>query len=210
MGASVGIGGLVMGTSLLVVCAIALSAITAQLDSSIEVIESTEKSQPEFELVSLNYASDAVLNLSITRAGSGYTDGTLSATSGTFSATFTVNATGAITTINIIDRGNYSSSPTIVVDTPNPGVNASFTAVTGNHVEFALVNSGSDVMEINNTWIFLNGSENYNLGSIYNPGIDSWTWYQGEVIGAAITPTSSDWYDRISFSAMGHNIGADI
>ena len=120
MGASVGIGGLVMGTSLLVVCAIALSAITAQLDSSIEVIESTEKSQPEFELVSLNYASDAVLNLSITRAGSGYTDGTLSATSGTFSATFTVNATGAITTINIIDRGNYSSSPTIVVDTPNP------------------------------------------------------------------------------------------
>ena len=61
------------------------------------------------------------------------------------------------------------------MDTPNPGVNASFTISTGNYIEFELLNSGSEVMELNNTWILLNGTEPYNLGSLthlaYHHGI---------------------------------------
>ena len=210
LGASVGIGGLVMGTSLLVVCAVALTTISSQLDTSIEVIESTEQKAPEFDLVAIDYSSRAILSVVITDAGTGYDNGTISATTGSFSATFTVNSTGSIIDIDIVDRGNYSSSPTLVVDTPNPGVNASFTISSGNYIEFELLNSGSEVMELNNTWIFLNGTEPYNLGSLYTPSISSWNWYQGETIQVQMTPVSSAWYDRISFGTMGYNLAANI
>ena len=98
--------------------ALLLTTISSQLDTSIEVIESTEQKAPEFDLVAIDYSSRAILSVVITDAGTGYNNGTISATTGSFSATFTVNSTGSIIDIDIVDRGNYSSSPTLVVDTP--------------------------------------------------------------------------------------------
>ncbi|HII37817.1 MAG TPA: hypothetical protein HA354_04915, partial [Candidatus Poseidoniaceae archaeon] len=46
MGASVGIGGLIVGTSMLVVLALAVNAIDLRLESSLETIESANEPIP--------------------------------------------------------------------------------------------------------------------------------------------------------------------
>ena len=50
MGASVGVGGLIVGTSMLVVLALAVNAIDLRLESSLETIESANEPLPTFSI----------------------------------------------------------------------------------------------------------------------------------------------------------------
>ena len=134
MGASVGVGGLIVGTSMLVVLALAVNAIDLRMETSLETIESANEPLPAFTIDNADLALGAILNLQIDDGGTGYVDGTLSATGGGgsgFSGTFTVDTNGTIIDAVITNRGDYSSDPTIVIDGPQPtGVNASI-SITG-------------------------------------------------------------------------------
>ena len=146
MGASVGVGALVVGTSLLLVFALAMQTLDNQLDASLEAIDDAGDPAPSFEIKDATLWEGAVLSVSIVTNGSGYVDGTLVATgagSG-FSGSFTVDSAGGIESVTITSRGNYSSPPTISVDpSGQSGVSASFSSDIGNQIFSNLTNTGS-------------------------------------------------------------------
>ena len=119
MGGSVGIGALIVGTSLMLVFALAVQSLDSRMETSLEVIEEAGKPIPSFQIDDATLWEGAVLTVTVATNGSGYLDGTLIEQSGSggFLGTFTVDAAGGIETVTITSRGNYSSPPTLIVDT---------------------------------------------------------------------------------------------
>ena len=209
MGASVGVGALVVGTSLLLVFALAMQTLDNQLDASLEAIDDAGDPAPSFEIKDATLWEGAVLSVSIVTNGSGYVDGTLVATgagSG-FSGSFTVDSAGGIESVTITSRGNYSSPPTISVDpSGQSGVSASFSSDIGNQIFSNLTNTGSVTMELREVWIFLDGGTSQvptNLGTAYTPGINSTNWYPGETLALNWLEDGPTTYERISLTAGG-------
>ena len=209
MGASVGVGALVVGTSLLLVFALAMQTLDNQLDASLEAIDDAGDPAPSFEIKDATLWEGAVLSVSIVTNGSGYVDGTLVATgagSG-FSGSFTVDSAGGIESVTITSRGNYSSPPTITVDpSGQSGVSASFSSDIGNQIFSNLTNTGSVTMELREVWIFLDGGTSQvptNLGTAYTPGINSTNWYPGETLALNWLEDGPTTYERISLTAGG-------
>lgn len=84
MGASTGVGALIVGVAMLSVFVLANSALDAQIESGIERMEkSQEQDSPSFSIDDASNDVNAIDSLSINSPGSGYTSssGTLSATS---------------------------------------------------------------------------------------------------------------------------------
>jgi hypothetical protein len=83
MGASTGVGALIVGVAMLSVFVLANSTLDAQIESGIERMEkSREQVSPSFSIDDASNDVDAIDALAINTAGSGYsTGGTLSATS---------------------------------------------------------------------------------------------------------------------------------
>lgn len=209
MGASVGVGALVVGTSLLLVFALAMQTLDNQLDASLEAIDDAGDPAPSFEIKDATLWEGAVLSVSIVTNGSGYVDGTLVATgagSG-FSGSFTVDSAGGIESVTITSRGNYSSPPTITVDpSGQSGVSASFSSDIGNQIFANLTNTGSVTMELREVWVFLDGGTSQvptNLGTAYTPGINSTNWYPGETLALNWLEDGPTTYERISLTADG-------
>ena len=209
MGASVGVGALVVGTSLLLVFALAMQTLDNQLDASLEAIDDAGDPEPSFEIKDATLWEGAVLSVSVVTNGSGYVDGTLVATgagSG-FSGSFTVDSAGGIESVTITSRGNYSSPPTITVDpSGQSGVSASFSSDIGNQIFSNLTNTGSVTMELREVWIFLDGGTSQvptNLGTAYTPGINSTNWYPGETLALNWLEDGPTTYERISLTAGG-------
>ena len=209
MGASVGVGALVVGTSLLLVFALAMQTLDNQLDASLEAIDDAGDPKPSFEIKDATLWEGAVLSVSVVTNGSGYVDGTLVATgagSG-FSGSFTVDSAGGIESVTITSRGNYSSPPTITVDpSGQSGVSASFSSDIGNQIFSNLTNTGSVTMELREVWIFLDGGTSQvptNLGTAYTPGINSTNWYPGETLALNWLEDGPTTYERISLTAGG-------
>tara|TARA_B100000609_G_scaffold113100_1_gene89903 strand:+ start:864 stop:1517 length:654 start_codon:yes stop_codon:yes gene_type:complete len=209
MGASVGVGALVVGTSLLLVFALAMQTLDNQLDASLEAIDDAGDPAPSFEIKDATLWEGAVLSVSVVTNGSGYVDGTLVATgagSG-FSGSFTVDSAGGIESVTITSRGNYSSPPTISVDpSGQSGVSASFSSDIGNQIFSNLTNTGSVTMELREVWIFLDGGTSQvptNLGTAYTPGINSTNWYPGETLALNWLEDGPTTYERISLTAGG-------
>lgn len=209
MGASVGVGALVVGTSLLLVFALAMQTLDNQLDASLEAIDDAGDPEPSFEIKDATLWEGAVLSVSVVTNGSGYVDGTLVATgagSG-FSGSFTVDSAGGIESVTITSRGNYSSPPTISVDpSGQSGVSASFSSDIGNQIFSNLTNTGSVTMELREVWVFLDGGTSQaptNLGTAYTPGINSTNWYPGETLALNWLEDGPTTYERISLTAGG-------
>ena len=211
MGASVGVGGLIVGTSMLVVLALAVNAIDPRLESSLETIDSANEPIPQFTIDNADLALGAILDLQIDSAGTGYVDGTLSAANATgsgFTGTFTVDANGAIISAEITSRGDYSSDPDIVIDGPQPsGVGGSISITSRVTVVYANITStGSVVTPVDEVWLFLDGSIARNLGNLA-PTADSDNIYPGDTSAAAI-PTNV--YETIAISTNGFNTARAI
>ncbi len=209
MGASVGVGALVVGTSLLLVFALAMQTLDNQLDASLEAIDDAGDPAPSFEIKDATLWEGAVLSVSVVTNGSGYVDGTLVATgagSG-FSGSFTVDSAGGIESVTITSRGNYSSPPTISVDpSGQSGVSASFSSDIGNQIFSNLTNTGSVTMELREVWVFLDGGTSQvptNLGTAYTPVINSTNWYPGETLALNWLEDGPTTYERISLTAGG-------
>lgn len=209
MGASVGIGGLIVGTSMLVVLALAVNAVDLRLESSLETIESANELSPTFTIDNADIALGAVTALQLDDPGTGYVNGTLSATGGGgsgFSGTFTVNNSGAIISWSITNHGDYSSDPTIVIDGPQPGgVNGSFSVVARTTVvDVTITNTGSVIVPVNEVWMFLDGENARNLAKLA-PITDSETFFPGDTVEVIWRGHANKVFEVAALSCNGFN-----
>lgn len=210
MGASVGVGGLIVGTSMLVVLALAVNAIDLRLESSLETIESANEPLPTFSIDNADIALGAVTSLQIDSPGTGYTNGTLSATGGGgsgFSGTFVVNpSTGEIISVTITDHGDYSSDPTIVIDGPQPGALGGQISVAARTtvVDVNITNTGTVIVPIDEVWMFLDGDNPRNLDSLA-PIAESRTIFPGDTVGIEWRSLGNNAFDVVALSSKGFN-----
>ena len=209
MGGSVGIGALIVGTSLMLVFALAVQSLDSRMETSLEVIEDAGEPIPSFQIDDATLWEGAVLTVTVASNGSGYQDGTLIEQSGSggFLGTFTVDAAGGIETVTITSRGNYSSPPTIIVDTsgqPLASTGATFTSDIGNFIYSNLTNTGPVTIKNREAWLFLDGGtavEPSNLGSVTS-GTNT-HWYPGETIQLEWAEDGATTYGRISLTSSG-------
>ncbi len=209
MGASVGIGALIVGTSLMLVFALAVQSLDSRMETSLEIIDDAGEPLPSFRIDDATLWEGAVLTVTIAMNGSGYQDGTLVEQSGSggFSGTFTVDAAGGIETVTITNRGNYSSPPTIIVDSTGQLVGSSgatFSSDIGNFIYSNLTNTGPVTIKNREAWLFLDGGtseEPTNLGSVTSGTTTH--WYPGETIQLEWAEDGATSYDRISLTSKG-------
>ena len=161
MGASVGIGGLIVGTSLMVVFALAITALDVRMDSSIDALDSANDPLPSFTIDDATIWEGAVISITIVDGGADYVDGTLSTVAaGGFAADFTVDSvTGEINSVTITSHGNYSSpAPAIQVDSPPVGVTvANLQATLGTVIHTNVSNNGPVTLSQDDVWFFVDG-----------------------------------------------------
>ena len=209
MGASVGIGALIVGTSLMLVFALAVQSLDSRMETSLEIIDDAGEPLPSFRIDDATLWEGAVLTVTIATNGSGYQDGTLVEQSGSggFSGTFTVDAAGGIETVTITNRGNYSSPPTIIVEPTGQLVGSSgatFSSDIGNFIYSNLTNTGPVTIKNREAWLFLDGGtseEPTNLGSVTSGTTTH--WYPGETIQLEWAEDGATSYDRISLTSKG-------
>ena len=191
MGASVGVGGLIIGISMLVVFSMAYQAISLQIDSGVDRIEEADEPIPTFTIDDAVIFTGAMVDVTINSGGLGYSSGgTIEASTGNggFSATYTVNSSGAITSVVITSHGNYSSLPTLVVNGGGtPTSTASLTAVRGNVLYANITNTGSATIAHDDVWMFLDGQDPTLFSTVYNPPLTD-LWFSGETLFL-------DWFD---------------
>ena len=213
MGASVGIGGLIIGTTMLVVFSMVVASIDAKVDTSLQTIDSATEALPVFTIDDATLWEGAVVDVQIGGGGSGYVNGTLVSSTGTggFAGTFTVNvATGAITAVAITSHGNYSSAPTIVVQGQTPTLTATFTASIGNFIHSNVTNTGSYITPLREVWLFTDGENPTNLGSVYLSGINNPHWYSGETLHIEWAESGTLPVERFTLSAKGVNMASRL
>ena len=93
MSGSVGVGGLIIGMSMLVVFSMAYQAISLQIDSGLDRIDEADEPVPTLSIDDAVIFTGAIVDVTINNGGSGYSaGGTIQAASGTggLSATYTV------------------------------------------------------------------------------------------------------------------------
>ena len=192
MGASVGVGGLIIGISMLVVFSMAYQAISLQIDSGVDRIEEADEPIPTFTIDDAVIFTGAMVDVTINSGGLGYSSGgtiEASTVNGGFSATYTVNSSGAITSVVITSHGNYSSLPTLVVNGGgSPSAPASLTPVRGTVVYANLTNTGSTTIDHDDMWLFTDGKDPTPFSTVYTSSINSELWFSGETL-------SLDWFD---------------
>ena len=209
MGASVGIGALIVGTSLMLVFALAVHSLDSRMETNLEIIDDAGDPIPSFQIDDATLWEGAVLTVTVATNGSGYQDGALVEQSGSggFSGTFTVDAAGGIETVTITNRGNYSSPPTIIVDPTGQLVGSSgatFSSDIGNFIYSNLTNTGPVTIKNREAWLFLDGGtseEPTNLGSVTSGTTTH--WYPGETIQIEWAEDGATSYERISLTSKG-------
>jgi len=208
MGASVGVGGLIVGTSLMVVFVLAITILDVRMDSSLDALDSANEPLPSFTIDDATMWEGAVLSLTIVDGGEGYTAGTLSTlVAGGFSATFSVNSTGVIVNpVTITSHGNYSSTPTIQIDGPQPGVTsvASITASIGAVIHTNVTNDGPVTLSHDDVWFFVDGGNARTMDALL-PSPSS-NWYSGETVKVEWRGFSSISFTTMAVSSHGYNL----
>jgi len=215
MGASVGVGGLIIGISMLVVFSMAVTTLNGQMTTSLEVIESAQNSNPVITINNANIIQFAVNTISITDGGGtgSYEDGWLTSPSCTgFNASFTVLA-GVINSVDVVDAGSCSETPTDMTvedqDVPvDPADVAEFAVDTNKHFFANVTNDGPETILTNSAWLFLDGSSPQTLASstFINPNFDN--WFSGETI--FMFWDDADNHNRITVSVGGTSVSHDI
>ena len=212
MGASVGIGGLIVGISMLVVFSMAITTLSEQTASSLEAIDSANEALPTFTIDDATLWEGAVVDVLIGSGGSGYTNGNLVSSTGNggFTGTFTVDGSGAIIVVAITSHGNYSSAPTIVVQGQTPTSSATFVSSIGNFIHTNVTNTGSQITPLREIWIFSDGENPTNLGSIYSGGSNSPHWYSGETLHVQWAESGQLPVSRVAISVKGVSMASTL
>ena len=159
---SVAVGAMVVGTSLLVVFALAMATLEAQVDDSIAQIEASAEPISQFTIENANNVEGAVVSFTINNGGTGYSAGQVevNGSAGSFLADLVISG-GTVTGLNILDHGSsylYASSDFLEVTGPNTGSNLNISATLGNLVYLNVTNDGSTDLATDFSWLFSDGS----------------------------------------------------
>ena len=215
MSGSVGVGGLIIGMSMLVVFSMAYQAISLQIDSGLDRIDEADEPVPTLSIDDAVIFTGAIVDVTINNGGSGYSaGGTIQAASGTggLSATYTVDSSGSITSVVITSHGNYSSVPTLTVSGGGtPSAVASLTAVRGSVVYANMTNIGSTTVDHDDMWLYLDGQDATQFSSVYTAAINSELWFSGETLSLRWFDTGLPGDERLALSVgstiVGHALG---
>jgi archaellum component FlaF (FlaF/FlaG flagellin family) len=184
MGASVGVGGLIVGISMLVVFSMAITTLDSQTAASLDAIESAHTPDPIIKIDSAQYLK-SIHTISIDNGGTGYTDGTLiSADCPGFEVQFTV-INGVISAIDpIVNRGVCNADPASVsVQNQLGGQNAAFDVDVQRYLHVEVTNDGSETLSTDEAWFFFDGSSPVTMKSTdFTPSIVKDNWFSGETI----------------------------
>ena len=212
MGASVGIGGLIIGMTMMVVFSMVVASFDAKVDSSLQSIDSANEALPAFTIDDATLWEGAVVDVQFGSGGSGYSNGTLVSSTGNggFTGTFTVDGSGAIIGVAITSHGNYSSAPTIVVQGQTPLTTATLTATIGNFIHANMTNTGSYITSLREIWLFSDGDTPTNFGSIYTSGNSNPHWYSGETLHVQWAESGSLPVSRLTITAKGVNMASRL
>ncbi len=169
---SVAVGAMVVGTSLLVVFALAMATLEAQVEDSIAQIEASAEPITQFTIENANNVEGAVVSFTINNPGSGYTAGQVevNGSTGSFLADLVISG-GIVTGLNILDHGSsylYTSTYFLEVTGPNAGTNLNISATIGNIVYLNITNDGSTDVDTDFAWLFTDGGSPLNLSDGYN------------------------------------------
>ena len=164
---SVAVGAMVVGTSLLVVFALAMATLEAQVDDSIAQIEASAQPVAQFTIENANNVEGAVVSYTINNGGANYTAGQVevNGSAGSFLADLVISG-GTVTGLNILDHGSsylYTSSYFLEVTGPNTGSNLNISATLGNLVYLNVTNDGSTDFSTDLAWLFTDGGSPINL-----------------------------------------------
>ena len=164
---SVAVGAMVVGTSLLVVFALAMATLESQVDDSIAQIEATAEPVAQFTIEDTTNVEGAVVGFTINNGGTNYSAGQVevNGSQGSFLADLVISG-GTVTGLNILDHGSsylYTSTYFLEVTGPNTGTNLNISATLGNLVYLNLTNDGSTDFSTDLAWLFTDGGSPINL-----------------------------------------------
>ena len=166
---SVAVGAMVVGTSLLVVFALAMATLEAQVDDSIAQIEASAEPVAQFTIENANNVEGAVVSYTINNGGANYSAGQVEVndSAGSFLADLVISG-GTVTGLNILNHGSsylYTSSYFLEVTGPNTGTNLNISATLGNLVYLNVTNEGSTDFNTDFSWLFTDGGSPINLSN---------------------------------------------
>jgi hypothetical protein len=219
MGASVGVGGLIIGISMLVVFSMAVTSLSNQTATSLEVIEAAHTPEPIITIDNANLTKFAIDTITIIDAGGDgvYSLGFLTSPSCPgFSASFTLSsgAFSVIDTVDVISPGSCSSGipGDIVVDQAppaDPADVAEFSATTKSIFWANLTNDGTETISTDTAWLFFDGESPRTIASANAIVVENYdNWFSGETI--EIFWDDADDYERLSLSVGETSVSRTI
>ncbi|MDP6870392.1 MAG: hypothetical protein QGI21_06455 [Candidatus Poseidoniaceae archaeon] len=169
----VAVGAMVVGTSLLVVFALAMATLESQVEDSLTQIASASEPLPQFTIENANNVEGAVVSWTINSGGTGYSSGQVSVngSAGTFLADLVISTGGVVTGLNVLNHGSsylYSSTYYLEITGPNTGNGLNITANLGNLVYVNITNDGSEDISTDVSWLFTDGTNPRNLSDGYH------------------------------------------
>jgi hypothetical protein len=217
MGASVGVGGLIIGISMLVVFSMAVTSLSNQTATSLEVIESAQLSNPVITIDNANLTQFAVDSITVTDSGTvgAYTAGFLTSPSCQgFNASFTLSGGVVEDTVIVISAGSCSGTPTdmVVEDQTAPVDPAVFSVSTKRQLFANLTNDGTETISTNTAWLFFDDGVSLQPQTIAPPNaivVQNFNnWFSGETI--EIFWDDSGDYERLSLSVGETSVSRTI
>ncbi len=171
------VGAMVVGTSMLVVFALAMATLESQVENSLAEIEATAEPQSIFTIEDATNVEGAVVSYTINNGGTGYsstpgnsTQVEVNGSTGSFLADLVISG-GTVTGLNILDHGSsylYASTYYLEVTGLNVGINLNITANLGNLVYLNLPNDGSKDINTDFSWLFTDGGAPINLSDSFD------------------------------------------
>lgn len=208
---SVAVGAMVVGTSMLVVFALAMATLEAQVDESIAQIEATAEPVSIFTIEDATNVEGAVVSYTINNPGTGYSSTSGNSTlvevndsSGTFSANLVISS-GTVTGLTVLNHGSsylYASTYYLEVAGSHNGTNLNITATLGNLVYLNVTNDGSKDVKTDLAWLFTDGGAPINL-SLGHDGYSPKTVFPGETLQFYYDSGAQATVGRIAISIDG-------
>ena len=187
---SVAVGAMVVGTSMLVVFALAMATLEAQVDESIAQIEATAEPVSIFTIEDATNVEGAVVSYTINNPGTGYSSTPGNSTLvevndsfGAFSANLVISS-GTVTGLTVLNHGSsylYASTYYLEVAGSQNGTNLNITATLGNLVYLNVTNDGSKDVKTDFAWLFTDGGAPINLSRSHD-GYSPNTIFPGETL----------------------------
>ena len=195
-----------MGTSMLVVFALAMATLEQQVDNSLAELENAAEPVPGFTIDDATNVEGAVVSFIINDGGTGYTAGQVevNGSTGPFLADLVITL-GVVTGLDIIDHGSsylYTSTYYLVLTGTNTGSSLNLTATLGNIVYTNITNTGSVDIDTEHSWVISDGSNPHNLSDDFQGYLPE-TIFPGETYTHHYYSDSQSTVGRIAVSNDG-------